>query len=582
MADRRPGVARILPVSYAAIAVALVALLLPTILRPPQDLQSSTAAFSPDAPPDDAPPEALLQTLKQASSSTAGGAPKPTATPDEEEPDVAEEVAARPPPPPPPPKKAAKGRCFGDPPRTTESLYSALCVPAFTADQDNGGATAPGVTKDEVRVGIITTDTTVPEGRLEADIQPTDSEDTRQIKTWQIYFNERFEFYGRRMQFYVKHIPGVSGTDDDNRAAVQALKEEHDPFAMIGPNTDYPSAAMANRAVQLKMITFLGGNNPPQYYRDKHPYIYSFIMDSGQLAEGGYELLCSQWAGKPPGEINAKKDTSFDYTKPRVWGLIIYQDEVRSGGRHYSIERFKKCGGEWKVIKEFNLTDNQEAVAGITAQMRLEGVTTIVLGVDPYTPPLFTVEANRLNYFPEWIGITGTSANSTGRLMADEQSLNYVSLHSSELPRINADKDWYRAYKEVDPEGDPTENFFRNLQQLSGGIQLAGANLTPESFWQGLKKTPCRQPEPIWSIGGCYRDPDPTVPVYARGDYTYSDFQTIAWFDLAGKDPNSSDPGAWCHMHLGKRYRVGEYPKDPLPLRDKAQCITQPPRGVQG
>ena len=53
---------------YVGAAIALAALLLPTILRPPQDLQNASAAFSPDAPPDEPPPEALLQSLRQASS----------------------------------------------------------------------------------------------------------------------------------------------------------------------------------------------------------------------------------------------------------------------------------------------------------------------------------------------------------------------------------------------------------------------------------------------------------------------------------------------------------------------------------
>ena len=575
MPSRRSGVTRFVPAAYPVMAIVLVALLLPTILRPPQDLQSSTAAFSPDAPPDDAPPEALLQTLRQASSSTAGGKVQETAA--VEDPEVVIEEA----PPPPPPRKAAKGRCFGDPPRTTESVYSALCVPAFTGG-DNGGATAPGVTGDEIRVGIMVDDTdNVPEGRLAGDVDPLDSETARRLKTWQIYFNERFEFHGRRMQFYVTV---VAGDDDEDRAAIREMKAQWDPFAAIGPNLGMPSAAAANEAVKQKMITFLGGNNPPRFYRDNHPYIYSFTMDGSQMGEGGFELICSQFVGRPmsPGEINAKRDTSFDYTKPRVWGLVIYQDEVRTGGTEGSRRRFAQCGAEFKEVAEYNLTDNQDAIAGITAKMKLAGVTSIILFVDPYIPPVFTYEAERLNYMPEWFGLTGTSENATGRLMSDAQAAAYLSLNSSEIPRLDADKDWYRAYKEVDPEGEPDSDYFRNLQQLAGGIQLAGTNLTPETFWQGLKKNPCRQPDPIWSIGGCYRDPDPTVPALSLGDYTYSDFQSIAWFDQAGKDPNSSEAGAWCHMYLGKRFRITEYPTEPLPWRDKAQCITTPPRGVQG
>src|SRR5688500_17401543 len=99
------------PVGYLMAAVALAAILFPSILRPPQDLQSTTASFSPDAPADDAPPEVVLQALRQASSSTAGSRTSEELI--EEDPG---------PPAPPPKKQAARGRCFGDPPRTTESL----------------------------------------------------------------------------------------------------------------------------------------------------------------------------------------------------------------------------------------------------------------------------------------------------------------------------------------------------------------------------------------------------------------------------------------------------------------------------
>ena len=55
-----------------------------------------------------------------------------------------------------------------------------------------------------------------------------------------------------------------------------------------------------------------------------------------------------------------------------------------------------------------------------------------------------------------------------------------------------------------------------------------------------------------------------------------------AWFDPDGKDPDSSTAGAWCHIYGGRRYRTGSFPTEPLPLRDKQQCIASPPRGQQG
>ncbi len=94
---------------------------------------------------------------------------------------------------------------------------------------------------------------------------------------------------------------------------------------------------------------------------------------------------------------------------------------------------------------------------------------------------------------------------STARLADQDQMDNMVGSAGLEIARASADTDWYRAYKEVDPDGpDPEEGAFRSLQQIANGIQGAGPNLTPETFWQGLAKIPHRTPNPVWSIGGGY------------------------------------------------------------------------------
>lgn len=344
---------------------------------------------------------------------------------------------------------------------------------------------------------------------------------------------------------------------------------------------------MVTETVKQKMITFAVGQNPVDYYADNHPYVYSFTMDSWQTRHAAPELACNLWAGKPPGEFNAKQDLTFDYTKPRKWGLILYQDEIRTGARQQYEKEFAKCGGKFDLVQEYNITDNQQAIAGTAAKMKQAGVTTIMFAVDPLTPAVVVAEAERIQYFPEYIGVTGLDSNGTGRLMNDNQSEHFVTMRAFEMPRAHEDKDWFRAYKEVDPDGDPPSGtygpgLYRAVQQFSGGVQLAGTKLTPETFWKGLKQTPCRTPDPVWSIGGCYKDPDPTSAVHFLGDYTYSDYIMLSWFDLKGDDPESTETGAYCFMHGGRRYRVGEFPKEPLPFKDPKQCIITPARGQQG
>lgn len=407
-----------LPLGYLAAAMAIAALLLPSILRPPQDQQTTSTAFSPDAPPDDTPPEALLQSLRRASSSTAGG----TTFGAEEIVEVEEATG------PAQKKRPSRGKCFGDPPRQTESLYSALCVPAFTGT-DNGGKTAPGVYPDEIRVAIaIAQRSPTPAGRLSRDFSETDTDETHHLKVWQTYFNDRFETYGRYLQFYVIKQPAAG--DDAQRASVGTAKNDFDAFVMFGNG-----AAATNEAIRLKIIDFGALTNPADFYNSAFPYAYSFYMDGFQNRYLGAELACKQFQGKPPGALNQKQDATFDYSAPRVFGLITYQDPTRQGATAMTKDLFARCGGEFKATQEYNLTDNQGSIAGTTAKMKAAGVTTILFGTDSVTPIQLMSEADSLQYYPEWIhaGAGGVDINTEASRYADNQSRHLIGFSPNEL-----------------------------------------------------------------------------------------------------------------------------------------------------
>jgi hypothetical protein len=550
-------------VGYVVAAIATAALLLPTALRPPVDQQSASAAFSPDAPPDDTPPEALLQSIRQASSSTAGGSVENAPPPEEET------VVQEGPPPPPPKKKAVRNRCFGDdPPRQTESLYSATCVPAWTGT-DNGGATTFGVTKDEVRIGYVVGEgSTVPDGPLADDFSDTDSDDTHDLKVWQAYFNSRFELYGRHLRLVIGE-ESVTDTDQQ-RQAVQKFHDEQ-VFAITAPGYGQASAAQAE-TVRLHMIDFGTVLAPCQWFAANHPYAYSFIMDGCNALRFHTDLICKQFgADNPPGLLNEKKDITFDYTKPRKYGVVVYEDETHYGGVQAYDDLLSKCGIHPVAHQTYNLTTTQQDIAGTMAKMKQAGVTTVIIVTEVLTPIVLTAEASKLAYYPEWIQM-GLEIAGTARLYDADQVKHMVGTAGLEIPRAKEDTDWYRAYKEIDPDGDPSEGAFRSLQMIAGGVQGAGAKLTPESFWEGLQKIPNRVPEPIWSVGGGF----------GPNDYTYMDYGSMIWWDPNGDDPTSTSTGAWQFVYFGKRYKPGELPTEPVPWFDKSQSFTSPPKGVQG
>jgi hypothetical protein len=553
-----------LPFGYLAAAIVLAALLFPTALRPPPDLQSTSQAFSPDAPPEDTPPEALLQSLRQARSSTAGSKEVEAAEL------VDEQEEAAPPPPPPPKKRAAQGKCYGDPPRQTESLYSALCVPAFTGD--NGGATAKGVTADTINVIIvIALGDESPEGPLGREFSEADTPIMHDLKVWQHYFNDRYVLYGRYLQFVLVR---QSSTNTTQQKASVETQMQYQPFAAIGN-----ASAAVDELVKRGVIEFGAQNNPVPYYNEHWPYVYSFALDSWQTRYMGTELACKHFAGKPPGELNEKQDPTFDYNAPRKWGLLSYQDTTRTGASAMISELAARCGIKFELTQEYNITDNQQSIGGSMAKFKAAGVTTVMLNVDGLTPALLSTEAQNIRYFPEYIH-TGTGemdSGGTGRLMDDNQARHIVGLSPNEIPRPDEDKDWYRAYKEIDPEGEPEAAYFRSLQQLAGGIQMAGPKLTPQTFYQGLIKQPYRVPNPVWASGGGYRD---SFGWIAYKDLTYEDYLSIIWFDQTQHAEGEDFTGAWCHVFMGKRFRVTEIPTEPIPWFDRSQCIVDAPRGV--
>src|SRR4051794_7191131 len=141
---------RSVPVALACAMFAVVALLLPTILRPANPETNQSAQFSPDAPPDNQ--DSIVAALNRGTSATAGTGDGQGSNVGQGAVGPGQAQAA-------PPAKgpASRGNCFGRPPRQVESVYAPPCVPAFVGD--NGGETAFGVSATEVRVAIYVPDT---------------------------------------------------------------------------------------------------------------------------------------------------------------------------------------------------------------------------------------------------------------------------------------------------------------------------------------------------------------------------------------------------------------------------------------
>ena len=142
---------------------------------------------------------------------------------------------------------------------------------------------------------------------------------------------------------------------------------------------------------------------------------------------------------------------------------------------------------------------NQQDMTNMIASMRAAGVTTIIGVMDPLSPIFITQEATRQAYYPEWLqtGVGLSDTTTAGRLY-DQQQWKH-SFGMSPLWVTWTEKRMgpgYREYHHMRPgdapgeEGNLIEIYRAPVQTFFRGVQMAGPNLTADTFAQGQFRYP--------------------------------------------------------------------------------------------
>jgi hypothetical protein len=89
------------------------------------------------------------------------------------------------------------------------------------------------------------------------------------------------------------------------------------------------------------------------------------------------------------------------------------------------------------------------------------------------------------------------------------------------------------------------QGLYQELRLLSVGIQMAGPNLTPASFTQGLRAYQSTVgPDGTWA--------------FPEGDFSSPQDVRIMWFDGQVTSPTNDRPGAY--RDNGQRFPIGGIP----------------------
>jgi hypothetical protein len=436
--------------------------------------------------------------------------------------------------------------------------YSPPCV-AFSGS--NGGATAKGVTGDSIVVAVrVTNDPGFQQALAQAaGAQLTDTEDDVKRTTTALaeYFNTRFQLYGRKIKLVFYDGKGSAltelqgGGQEEAQADAVKVSDEIKAFAELNGSTVPYADALTHRQV----LAFGAPYVSREWHTQRRPYSWSVATDCSIITESVSTWVLARLGRKPAayagGDLKGK---------PRKYAVIApenpwYQECVDAGQRILSQHGEKT---DLRLTYKFDINSLSNQAANMVAKLKSEHITSVVLGVDPVLPVFLTAKAKEQSYQPEWLvaGTALTDVDLVGQLYdRDQWSHAFGISYLGSLQPLRASYG-YNAYKAVHPGDEPAQIvdiIYYQMYMLALGIQLAGPQLTPQTFERGMFSYPGGTgPAGHWGFG--------------PGEYTPTQDAREIWWDPNRVSTENNKQGAYVEDEPGKRYKSGQWPQGDPPV----------------
>jgi hypothetical protein len=430
--------------------------------------------------------------------------------------------------------------------------YSPPCI-AFSGS--NGGSTSRGVTGEKIVVAARVLNEPGFQQALAdvagAQITDTPEDIKRTLLGLTEYFNKYFQFYGRKFEIHFFDGKGSSTTEllgggqEEAQADAVSAAEEVKAFADITAGT----APYHDELTRRKVVAFGAPYMSREWMTARRPYSWSLATDCSIVTESVAEFGLKRLAGKKAefaGAAYSDQTRRFGTLSPEnPW----YQECADAGAK------ISEQGGypaAERIKYKLDLGSMSNQATNVIAKLKSAGITTVVCGCDPVFPIFLTQKAQEQGYEPEWI-VTGTALTDqdiVGQLYDQNQwkrAFGISYLGSPENPRASAA---YFAYKKMrtDEPAFIAEIIYYQLYMLAIGVQMAGPNLTPQTFEQGMFAYP----------GGNGR-----VGSWGFGPRAYTptlDFREI-WWNTEATSGQNGKKGAYIEVDGGKRHKFGTLPK---------------------
>jgi hypothetical protein len=454
-------------------------------------------------------------------------------------------------------------RCVGDPPRQTEDPQSPPCIAYW--DGDNGGSTWRGVTANQIDVAL-----------------PDASESRVAVaRTYVDYFNQRFEFYGRKIVLKpfkpTQGAPGSSGSGSEQlQADAVTAADTHGAFASLAYDPDANKGGQGPYYDELalrKVVSFQYYPNftSGQAIEKRAPYQWAHFPDFTSFQRNLGRWVCRSLKDHP-----AQYAGSGTVGNKRVFGLIREAVQGSDGFPDASAlhEELESCGVSIALDVE---SDGRSSGQTIMVQMKTNSpaVTSIICLCDGSVlyGTNYMKSASSQSYYPEWIVsnyVYQDNDFNVNQYWPEEQRIHAFGLDYRNKALAEPDMPFRWALTEMgfngsSPGYDQAYQVYENVLQLATAIQLAGPILTPKTLEEGLFSTTFPNPD-------CQGPPSYQACVkYAPGHRYQQDDGAMIWWSTNDTSMHWTSPGTYCYADRGRRFTRQAWPLDDK-LFFKAPC----------
>lgn len=443
--------------------------------------------------------------------------------------------------------------------------YSPACI-SFSGG--NGGATSRGVTANEIKVSyripadnISSVDQAIQtiSGKYNsADFSDTAADIERTLTDLVTYFNTHFQFYGRKIviQSYkgqgqlTEEITdaGQAQADSDALTVADQIKAFADVSALSQP---YAQALASQHVVNIGAPYM-----SQQWFQSNAPYSYSFFPDCTSLASVGAATAPQvfnqkvTWGGSGVADGQARKIALIAPDNP------VYQQCASVVSNAYKADGHPLAAD---ISYTLDLSQLSQEAQSIEQQIVNDHITTVISACDPILLIYLTGDLANAHYEPEFFnsGVAFTDEDLLAQLF-NQSSWAYAGgiTNNGTEPAYGSSLGYFAA-KSVDPNNPPAhevDQIYEDLYILALGIELAGPNLTPQTFEQGL-----------FNYAGGTGEYGPwSFNVNGSGAWTPQHQYRYEWWDPNAISSYDRESGTWV---VGSNwYTASSVPAGPAPV----------------